>query len=68
VGGSEQTFFYADITDQMKIPFQREDVEIIEYTVSEIKDIITQPEYLNGSSSFIFGLMWFLFNKSLSKC
>lgn len=44
------------------------DVKAIEYTISEIKNITTQPEFLNGSFSFIFGLMWFLFNKSLLKC
>lgn len=53
----------------MKIPFKKEDLEVIEYTISQIKDIIAQSEFLNGSSSFIFGLMWFLIKKnSVSKC
>lgn len=68
-GGIEQTLFYVEVTDQLKVPFEKKDLEVIEYTIPQIKDIITQPEFLNGSSSFIFGLMWFLIKKSpVPKC
>lgn len=62
-GSSEQTFFYTDVTDQMKIPYIREDVQVIEYTIPQIENIIAQPIFLNGSFSFIYGLMWFLLKK-----
>jgi len=63
------TFFYTEVTDQMKISegggleHEGEDIEVVEYTIPQIRDIITQSEVLNGSSSFLFGLMWFLTNK-----
>lgn len=67
--GSIMTFFYTEVTDQMKISeggglaHEGEDIEVVEYTIPQIRDIITQSEVLNGSSSFLFGLMWFLTNK-----
>lgn len=68
-GSIEQTLFYVDVFDQLKIPIKREDLEVIEYTIPQIKDIIAQTEFLNGSSSFIFGLTWFLIKKSsVLKC
>ncbi|KAL5240257.1 hypothetical protein ACI65C_007667 [Semiaphis heraclei] len=67
--GSIMTFFYTEVTDQMKVSEggglanEGEDIEVVEYTIPQIRDIITQSEVLNGSSSFLFGLMWFLTNK-----
>jgi len=52
----------------MKTTFNNQNVEVIEYTVPQIKEIIAQPEFLNGPSSFIFGLMWFLFNQNALNC
>lgn len=40
-----------------------EDIEVVEYSIPQIRDIVTQSEVLNGSSSFLFGVMWFLTNK-----
>jgi len=57
------TFFYTEVTDQMKVSEggglanEGEDIEVVEYTIPQIRDIITQSEVLNGSSSFLFGLM-----------
>lgn len=48
----------------MRIPYISEDVQVIEYTIPQIKNIIAQPVFLNGSFSFIYGLIWFLLNKS----
>lgn len=52
----------------MKIPFNKQNIEVIEYTIPQIKDNIAQPVVFNGPSSFIFGLMWFLFNKNSLNC
>jgi len=71
--GSVMTFFYTEVTDQMKISEggglvnEGEDIEVVEYTIPQIRDIVTQSEVLNGSSSFLFGLMWFLTNKIVLK-
>lgn len=68
-GGSVMTFFYTEVTDQMKISEggglanEGEDIVVVEYTIPQIRDIVTKPEVLNGSSTFLFGLMWFLTNK-----
>lgn len=48
----------------MKMHTSRKDVEVIEFTITEIESIVTQPVFLNGPYSFIFGLMWFLFNNN----
>lgn len=67
--GSVMTFFYTEVTDQMKISdggglvHEGEDIEVVEYTIPQIRNIVTQSKVLNGSSSFLFGLMWFLTNK-----
>lgn len=67
--GSVQTFFYTEVTDQMKISEggglanEGEDIEVIEYTIPQIRDMVTQSEILNASNSLLFGLMWFLTNK-----
>lgn len=69
--GSVMTFFYTEVTDQMKISEggglanEGEDIEVVEYTIPEIRDIVTRSKVLNGSSSFLFGIMWFLTNKIL---
>lgn len=63
------TFFYTEVTDHMKISEggglaqEGEDIEVVEYSIPQIRDIVTQSEVLNGSSSFLFGVMWFLTNK-----
>lgn len=63
------TFFYTEVTDQMKISEggglanEGEDIEVVEYSIPEIRDVVTRSEVLNGSSSFLFGVMWFLTNK-----
>jgi len=67
--GSVMTFFYTEVTDQMKISdggglaHEGEDIEVVEYSIPQIRDIVTQSEVLNGSSSFLFGVLWFLTNK-----
>lgn len=67
--GSIMTFFYTEVTDQMKISeggglqHEGEDIEVVEYTIPQIRDMITQSEVLNVSASFLFGVMWFLTNK-----
>lgn len=70
--GSVMTFFYTEVTDQMKksdgggLANEGEDIEVVEYTIPQIRDIVTQSKVLNSSSSFLFGLMWFLTNKVIS--
>jgi len=53
------------VSDGGGLAHEGEDIEVVEYTIPQIRDIITQSEVLNGSSSFLFGLMWFLANKIL---
>lgn len=63
------TFFYTEVTDQMKISeggglaHEGEDIEVVEFTIPQIREIVKRSEILNGSSGFLFGLMWFLTNK-----
>lgn len=69
LAGSVMTFFYTEVADHMKISEggglaqEGEDIEVVEYSIPQIRDIVTQSEVLNGSSSFLFGIMWFLTNK-----
>ncbi|XP_050420325.1 uridine diphosphate glucose pyrophosphatase NUDT14-like [Adelges cooleyi] len=69
ITGTTQTFFYTEVTDHMKVSDgggvenEGEDIEVVEYTIPQIRDIVTQSDVLNGSTSFLFGLMWFLTNK-----
>ncbi|XP_050546565.1 uridine diphosphate glucose pyrophosphatase NUDT14-like [Daktulosphaira vitifoliae] len=69
ITGTNQTFFYTEVTDHMKVSeggglaSEGEDIEVVEYTIPQIKDFVTQSEVLNSSTSFLFGLMWFLANK-----
>lgn len=51
------------VSDGGGVENEGEDIDVVEYTIPQIRDIVTQSDVLNGSTSFLFGLMWFLTNK-----
>ncbi|XP_029174313.1 uridine diphosphate glucose pyrophosphatase-like [Nylanderia fulva] len=66
---AKQTLFYVEVTDDMHIhpgggaESEGELIEIVELSIPELKDYISSKE-VQSPSSFLFGVSWFLFNKS----
>ncbi|XP_060520110.1 uridine diphosphate glucose pyrophosphatase NUDT14-like [Cylas formicarius] len=65
---SLQTAFYCEVTDDMKVSsgggVEDEIIEVVEYTIDEIKKYVTQKDVINSPPSFLFGIYWFLLNKA----
>lgn len=64
--------YYCEITEADKDPnsgggVDGEIIEIVEYSIDEVRDIIKQGSKLNSAPSFLFGILWFLSNKA-PKC
>ncbi|XP_044729144.1 uridine diphosphate glucose pyrophosphatase NUDT14-like [Chrysoperla carnea] len=64
--GCGQTFFYAEVTDDMKVSegggVDDELIEVVELSVDELKAYIHSDE-INSPPGFLFGVHWFLLNK-----
>ncbi|XP_011159704.1 uridine diphosphate glucose pyrophosphatase NUDT14 [Solenopsis invicta] len=66
---AKQTIFYVEVTDNMQIhpgggdESEGEVIEIVELSVSELKDYIRLKE-VQSPASFLYGVSWFLLNKS----
>ncbi|XP_038206746.1 uridine diphosphate glucose pyrophosphatase NUDT14-like [Zerene cesonia] len=70
VQGSLQTFFYCEVTDDMKTEqgggVDDEIIEVIEKTIPEIEEMVTSPGPISSPPSCLFALMWFLHYKAPS--
>lgn len=66
ISAALENAFYCEVTDDMKVARCSGGVdqitEIVEMTVDEVKEYITQS-VVNSSPSFLFGIYWFLLNK-----
>ncbi|XP_023718153.1 uridine diphosphate glucose pyrophosphatase NUDT14 [Cryptotermes secundus] len=69
VCGDNQTIFYAEVTDNMKVGKgggnleEGELIEVVEMTVPQAKEYINKGTVLSPGG-FIFALLWFFQNKS----
>lgn len=65
---SVQTAYYCEVTDAMKVSHgggtDDELIDVVEMTVPEVKDYVTQRNVVNSPPSFLFGIYWFLLNKT----
>lgn len=65
--GSIQTAFYCEVTDDMKVNsgggVDDEIIDVVEMTVSEIKEYV-QQDHILSPPSFLFLIYWFLNNKA----
>lgn len=67
--GTYQTFFYVEVTDDMKVNQggglvdEGEVIEVVEMTLPEVLTYVDAPENLSPPG-FLFGLLWFLRNKA----
>ncbi|EFN84750.1 uridine diphosphate glucose pyrophosphatase [Harpegnathos saltator] len=66
---AKQTLFYVEVTDDMLVhpgggsEAEGELIEVVEFSVPELKDYVKSKE-ITSPSSFLFGITWFLLNKS----
>ncbi|KAM0729895.1 Uridine diphosphate glucose pyrophosphatase NUDT14 [Formica fusca] len=66
---AKQTLFYVEVTDDMHIypgggaESEGELIEVVELSIPELRDYMKSKE-IQSPSSFLFGVSWFLFNKS----
>ncbi|XP_063601204.1 uridine diphosphate glucose pyrophosphatase NUDT14-like [Penaeus indicus] len=69
VSGDQQTVFYVEVTDKMKVSQgggladEGEMIEVVEMSIPEVQQYLSQPE-VNSPGGLLFGLMWFLNNKA----
>ncbi|XP_041969852.1 uridine diphosphate glucose pyrophosphatase NUDT14-like [Aricia agestis] len=68
VQGAHQTFFYCEVTDDMKTEqgggVDDELIEVVEKTIPEVEDIVNSPGPLTSPPTCLFALTWFLLNKA----
>ncbi|XP_013170537.1 PREDICTED: uridine diphosphate glucose pyrophosphatase-like [Papilio xuthus] len=68
VQGALQTFFYCEVTDDMKTEkgggVDDELIEVIEKTIPEIEEMVNSPGPITSPPSCLFALMWFLHYKA----
>ncbi|PSN41360.1 Uridine diphosphate glucose pyrophosphatase [Blattella germanica] len=69
VCGDNQTLFYAEVTDNMKVGKgggnleEGEFIEVVEMTIPEAKKYLDKGVVLSPGG-FLYGLLWFLQNKA----
>lgn len=69
IGGERTTFFYAEVTDDMKVgqgggvEEEGELIEVVELSLDEVKDLMKQTT-LNTTPPTLYGITWFLMNKA----
>lgn len=63
--GSRQTAFYCEVTDDMKTDVIDEDgiIEIVEMSPLETKKYV-QQKFVRSPPNYLFGVYWFLYNKT----
>lgn len=67
--GSLQTLFYVEVTDDDKVQGQGggvddEMIEVVELSIDEAKALVAQGTSHSSPPSFLFGILWFLANKT----
>lgn len=66
---AKQTLFYVEVTDDMQIhpgggdESEGEVIEVVELSIPELKDYMRSKK-VQSPSSFLYGMSWFLLNKS----
>ncbi|XP_014479709.1 PREDICTED: uridine diphosphate glucose pyrophosphatase-like [Dinoponera quadriceps] len=66
---AKQTLFYVEVTDDMLIhpgggsEAEGELIEVVEFSIPELKNYMNSKD-IKSPSSFLFGISWFLLNKS----
>lgn len=69
VSGDQQTMFYVEVTDKMKVSQgggladEGEMIEVVEMSIPEVRQYLNQSD-VNSPGGLLFGLMWFLNNKA----
>ncbi|KAJ0173836.1 hypothetical protein K1T71_010985 [Dendrolimus kikuchii] len=68
VQGALQTFFYCEVTDDMKTEsgggVEDEIIDVVEMTIPEIEKYVSSPGPIPSPPSCLFALMWFLHYKA----
>ncbi|XP_053657641.1 uridine diphosphate glucose pyrophosphatase NUDT14-like [Anopheles marshallii] len=67
--GSEQTLFYAEVTDADKVPaagggVDDEMIDVVEYDLVEARKLTEKGTVITSPPSFLFGLLWFFMNRA----
>lgn len=67
--GSSQTMFYCEVTDADLSSsggggVDGEVIEVVEYSMEEARQLVTQGASVTSPPSFLLGVLWFLTNKA----
>lgn len=66
--GSLQTMFYCEVTDADRASIgggvDGEMIEVIEYSMEEAQQLVTQGASVTSPPSFLLGVLWFLTNRA----
>lgn len=66
--GSLQTMFYCEVADSDKAcdggGVDGEIIEVVEYSMEEARQLVTQGASVSSPPSFLLGVLWFLTNKA----
>lgn len=66
--GAKQTLFYCELTDEDKTNqgggVDDELIDVVEFSIEDAKKLVSKGADNNSPSSFLFGVLWFLANKS----
>lgn len=66
--GSLQTMFYCEVTDTDRVcqggGVDGEMIEVVEYSMEEARQLVTQGASVTSPPSFLLGVLWFLTNKA----
>ena len=69
IGGEKTTFFYAEVTDEMKVgpgggvEEEGEMIEVVEMSLDEVRELVKRTD-VNTTPPTLYGIMWFLVNKA----
>lgn len=65
--GSFQTLYYCEVTDDDKTNggggVGDEIIDVVEYTMQEARELVSQGSHVNSPPSCLLGVLWFLHNK-----
>lgn len=66
--GSHQTMYYCEVTDADKVAsgggVGDEMIEVVEYSLSQARDLVKEGTTNNSPPSFLFGVLWFLTSRA----
>lgn len=69
--GSLQTMYYCEVTDADKATsgggVEGEIIDVVEYSLEEARQLVTQGAKVTSPPSFLLGVLWFLTNKAPAK-